>query len=728
VSGPLSINRMIDRVRARLAERLDNEHSQAMARIGLVFAFGIYLFVACYFEAVPLPKQGVLFVTLLLELVVGCLIFLSILRHPATNPTRRIVGVVADYSTMAVTLGLSGPVGAPMYAALLWVTVGNGLRYGTRYLYACVLLSVGVLAYVWFNNSYWQSNPFMSGAMTLAAMAVPLYLTSLLRAHKVALQQADRASQAKTRFMAQMSHEFRTPLNAIMGMSQLLMTSRLPRENHESAELIHTSAQSLLMMVEDVLNVSAIESGKVRIHTQDFNLHAMLRRLEQVFRPQAKILGLYLTIIQDPMVPKLVHGDQEHLNQVLLNLMHNALKFTAKGGVTLHVAPAGLFTGGIRLRFSVRDTGIGVAEEDRERIFKPFEQVDSGTNRHFGGVGLGVTIARTLVEIMGGEIGVSDNHGGGAHFWIDVPLGLVKPVFAEAQNVEVASTTDDPLSDGSNVISIDDPYIRHRATVPSRCVLVVDDQATNRILMEHLLKRAGHTVLVVEDGAAALDLVARKMPDLITLDLHMPGMNGLDVMSQLRVMEASSRIKTPVIMLSADATKEALRAMEASGAFAAISKPIDPLVLLDAIARATQHRPDGDAAPASSQCPLATRRNALADLAQIDSTEEFLTGYVEQAWQDIGRSIERLRNHPNQPDPHEMLEALHAIRGVARNIAADALATACTCWMELNRYELLEQHRTLPAAVAALVAEARVEVRSQLERLIKPPLQDAAGE
>lgn len=704
--------RVQSEVRRRWLDENEQEFGQILVRVVLAGGFAGYLAAFLPKEEIGLSTYNVILAVMCGEMFVAIALLLAIYRVPRASTPRRLAGMLADYTTMGTTLALGGAHAIPMFAALLWVTVGNGIRYGTRFLYLAVGLAFIVCVTAWTRSLFWQDNPFMSGGLTLTAVVVPLYIATLLNANKRMAEKFRLANEAKNRFLAQMSHEFRTPLNGIMGMSHLLMTSKLPYQQQEAAELIHSSSQSLLLMVEDVLDVAAIEAGKVRIHTKDFSPQGMLRRIEQVMRTQAAMNELTLEVTHDPEIPAILHGDQEHLTQVLLNMMHNAVKFTRKGGVSLHASVSRVTASSARIKFSVRDTGVGVLAEDRSRIFQPFEQ---GRAMHSaGGIGLGISIAKTLTQTMGGEIGVEENPGGGSHFWVEVPLGLTKGVPDPDQKAE-AEAPDVGL--GSNVVSIEDPYLRHRSQVPPLRILVVDDQPANCIVLQRILERAGHSIILANNGEQALDMVDKLSPDLIALDLHMPELNGVEVMRSLRVMEVGRRVKTPVIMLSADATPEALLAMEAAGAVAFMPKPINVPHLLDAVASYAQFHPESPYLTKMQVVTPAAARNALTDLAQIDCSPEFLYSYVAQAFLDIGNNVDRMRSLAFRPDEHEMREVLHAIRGVARNIAADQLANACREWMDLEPGSLREQVRSLPSVLNEHVTRARAEVAVHLQAL-----------
>jgi two-component system, sensor histidine kinase RpfC len=731
----IPIRAIVDWVRARLANRADTEHKQVLVRIVITALFSTYL---GWLVGVGGSSEALFAVWLILlgELLVSLLLFGAILYRPDISHWRRWVGMLSDYAAIGAVMALLGEIASPLYSSYLWVTIGNGLRFGSRYLYfatALATLSFFTMSQV---TPYWHDNPYLSSGLLIGAAAVPLYFASLLKALTRAIQEARRANEAKSRFLANMSHELRTPLNGILAMAELLAASKLRNEQRESADMIHTSAQTLLLLIDEVLDISAIEAGKMRRYEEDFDLPQLLSRVYRMLHPQAQAKSLELNVDTDIRVPQLLYGDASHLTQILLNLLQNAVKFTHQGSVGLHVRELSRNGNSIMLRISVRDTGIGIPEEARSRIFRPFEQVDSGRDRRFGGSGLGTTIAKSLTELMGGRIGVEPNAGGGTHFWVELPFRLVDagrnaPMVLKEAEVEGDGNGERRRIDGSgNIIDFEDPFLRHRVRVRSMRVLVADDQPANRVVLQRLLEKAGHRTLFAEDGERVLDILSEETPDLVLLDLHMPGLSGLEVIRQARVMQAGQPRRTPIVVLSADATVESMREAERAGARVYLTKPISVPKLLDTIAGIVAGMEDVAMATAAQSDSLESTTNATAapsvdsntpileELAAMGLGQDFLQDFVEQCLRDIGRSMSNLQQAASNADYEAMREAAHAMRGVAENIGAMRLVERCRIVMRLDSVQLAKQSVNLTRDLDQLVEQTAREVRAQLPSLL----------
>ncbi|HEY9541190.1 MAG TPA: histidine kinase dimerization/phospho-acceptor domain-containing protein, partial [Luteimonas sp.] len=325
---------LLQTLKSRFDNRPDSEHGQALTRVAMLVVVLAYLQFVVKGHAGVERGLALSLSFLALEFVVAIGILGWIAARPGVSYPRRVVGMAADYSLMGVGMYLIGDLLSPLYVIVLWVTVGNGLRYGPRFLYTAICFAVITHLAVILNTPYWQANAWLGWGLLAGLVAVPLYLSSLLKALVRATEAARAANEAKSRFLANMSHELRTPLNGIVGMSQLLATTPMTAEQRDSAQVIQTSARALQLLVDDVLDISAIEAGKLKRTDADFSLSDLVKSIHVMLLPgaQAKGIGFDVDVARD--VPNLLHGDSNHLRQVLVNLLSNAIKFTESGRVT----------------------------------------------------------------------------------------------------------------------------------------------------------------------------------------------------------------------------------------------------------------------------------------------------------------------------------------------------------------------------------------------------------
>ena len=305
----------------------------------------------------------------------------------------------------------------------LWVALGNGFRYGVPYLYFSTALATVGFGSVLAFNPFWHIHLALGIGILFTMVVVPLYAASLTRQLHAAVQHANEANQAKSHFLANMSHELRTPLNGVIGVADLLTETKLDKEQQEFAQIIHASANTLLELIENVLDISRIEAGRIVTTGEDFDLHRLVNGTAAMMETQAHGKGLVLAVHIAPQTPFHLHGDARHLRQILINLIGNAIKFTEHGRVDVYVRPVGQGQPQ-RLRFEIVDTGIGIPETAQARIFDSFTQADPSVTRRFGGSGLGTTIAKQLVETLDGQIGLHSREGEGTAFWFELPFAL----------------------------------------------------------------------------------------------------------------------------------------------------------------------------------------------------------------------------------------------------------------------------------------------------------------
>lgn len=375
--------------------------------------------------------------------------------------------------------------------------------------------------------------------------------------------EAAQANAAKSDFLARMSHEIRTPMNGVISMTDLLSSTQLSDLQRDYVETAHTSAEALLRLINELLDLSKIEAGKLALETLDFDLAELLSETLRPLAPLAARKALSLTSALVPGVPTRLRGDSGRLRQILLNLCGNAVKFTESGSVTVSVRTEDWDAQKTTLRFEIADTGPGIAPERIAGIFQPFEQNGPSTTRKYGGTGLGLAIARQLVELMGGQIGVESKLGQGTRFWFTVRLGLAPAAGPSALPPETLSP---------------------RAPVRPLRLLVVEDNAINQKVARFLLEKLGHTVAVAPSGAEALAWLRKEVCDTVLMDCEMPEMNGFETTSAIRAPGSGVREPAvPIIALTANAMPGEEEKCLAAGMNAFLTKPIQPTALAAAL-------------------------------------------------------------------------------------------------------------------------------------------------
>jgi two-component system, sensor histidine kinase RpfC len=416
MAGPAA-KRDLFGLRARLAARPDTEHEQGVLRLIIGALLIAYLLPGSSGH----EREMILWIGTA-QFVLGVAIFLRIAFTAHISPARRVFAQLADVGTITAYMALCGEAAAPLFLIYIWVTLGSGFRFGARYLVSELVMSVAGFAVAIYVNDWWRQHTALGVGLLVGMLAVSMYVLSLVRRMFDALARAEAANQAKRRFISMVSHELRTPLNAIIGMSDLLRDTALNREQADMLQTLRGSSRVMLGLVEDVLDFSKIEAGKVVLERTDFDLHALVNSTCRIVAAQAASKGVEFVVSIMPEVQPAVRGDPHHLRQVLINLAGNAVKFTEAGSVTVHVSMQSESEVRTRLKFSIRDTGIGITPEAQAKIFESFAQADESTTRRFGGTGLGTTIAKQLVELMSGKLGLESAVGLGSTFWFEIEL------------------------------------------------------------------------------------------------------------------------------------------------------------------------------------------------------------------------------------------------------------------------------------------------------------------
>ncbi len=374
----------------------------------------------------------------------------------------------------------------------------------------------------------------------------------LIEELEAARDKADAANEAKSSFLGVISHELRTPMNGVLGAAQLLSATRLEGTQREYLSIIRNSGDNLLSLLNDILDMTKIEAGKMSFDVVDVQMDDLHRRVIGPFEAQAEAKGLALVSVFEGEIPSVVRGDPLRVCQVVQNLLSNAVKFTDQGEIRYTIRGRRISDRRVGFEFSVTDSGSGISREDLERLFQPFTQVDNSSTRKFGGTGLGLTIARRMAQIMGGDITVSSRLGEGSTFTLSIEGEVVE--WSRAEAIEVI----DADIDGGDHLD----------------VLVVEDHPVNRMILEAWMGSAGHRTSTAENGQLAVDLAKSQRFDLIIMDVNMPVMDGL---SATRLIREGRGVNgdTPIVVLSASARIEDHEAGLAAGADAYLNKPID---------------------------------------------------------------------------------------------------------------------------------------------------------
>ncbi len=473
-----------------------------------------------------------------------------------------------------------------------------------------------------------------------------------------AREKAIEAVRIKSQFLANMSHEIRTPMNGVIGVADLLLGTKVNEEQKSLVNIIRSSAETLLKIIDDILDISKIEADKIEIENHPFNIHEAVRQTYELLRARSSSKKIDFNCRISPECPRMVVGDVHRLKQVLMNLTGNALKFTGEGEVTLSLYAFQDYQGMQKLRFTISDTGPGIPLDKMNRLFQPFSQVDSSISRQFGGTGLGLVISKRLVELMGGNISVSNKDTGGAEFRFELPLKRVTE--------QEASTITHPANES---FGIDRSFA---SKYPVK-IMVVEDNEINRRIIGLFLAEMGYSPKIVSSGAECLEALDQEPFDLIMMDIQMPGMDGLQTAHHIHGKEFPGQSPPRIVALTANARPEDKTRCQEAGFAGYVTKPLRAQNLQSVIAELFPVRVTGGEMIINTDSNFWHELESMQKNGQTGLIAETIDLFVAHV-QD--QSI-KLREAIDKRDFPAISHHAHAMRGGATNFGAMQFARAC---------------------------------------------------
>jgi two-component system sensor histidine kinase RpfC len=774
-----------------------------------------------------------------LYLFVSVCVVVAIIIDTKRYRLRRQLTMVFDVSMVSWAMWVGGEYMSILYVFYLLISLSNGFRFGVLALILTSGLSMIGFSMVIMNNAFWVEQQLMSTGLLIGLLIATLYEALLLRRLKNDKLRAEAASLAKSRFLENMSHEIRTPLNGVVGMTDLLASTPMGIEQREMMCTIQASAETLLNLIEDILDFSKIEAGKVEVSLKDQDILQLIKEVLAMMQASADAKSIKLNSWIDMAVTPVVRTDPQLLRQILINLLNNAIKFTEQGSVTLQLTPSSgeqHIAGDIWLLFEIIDTGLGISEDQQQRIFDRFTQFNENVPHRNSGSGLGTTITKQLVELLGGSIGVESRLGVGSRFWFELPVlpgkrlddgiyldevkvllltdlllseNLVLDYLQEYQMItKVCTSFTDGFLELLNAEKLDSPFdivvieekytgsavdrlisaIRaencldklaiicvreddnttghdgcsavislpatneklHRVFMyvldakrrgeevqktvfkaPLKSenrqakILLAEDNLINQKVVRKILEMQGHEVDVASNGEQAILLLDANSYDLAIVDLQMPDIGGIDVINHYRIMH-DGEAQTPFMILTANATTEALKVCDEIGVSAYLTKPVRSSQLVEVVNRILGI--EEPSLPADTLLYQLTRESdsargmqvldqkTLIDLEKLSKDPNFMLNMAESFLRDSDALLATMQKSLEDGDLNQYRECAHAIVDNASGIGAFSLKAVCSAVMGIDQSEFNDRGIKMFAKISSTYSVTCQALNQYLQR------------